>query len=479
MQQTIRENVMAEFTKLAAIPRKSGHEKAVSDFLYKWAQERNLAVVQDEVNNIIIDKPAAPGCENKPLTIIQGHMDMVCVAKPGYDYNPLGDAIKLVQEGDFLMAEGTSLGADDGIGVAMVMYLLQAEFAHGPLRVLITVDEENGMTGAKALDAKYLDAAYLINCDSEDYDVITVSSAGGFNIDLKRSVVWQKPTVTDAYKIAIRGLQGGHSGVEIHKGRANAIKLMGVMLHFMREAEIRFELVSINGGHARNVIPSYAECNVLIGVMDTYRLNNVIAKMNEYVAALYKTTEPAYYIDFAPTERASKVMDKSSAEAIIDYLFIVSNGVLKMSSAEAGVVETSSNLGVITTGDNHVAIQVYPRSNVNIMLDEIEAYQKKLAGFTGMSASFSAKAPGWPVSPSSKLADLMAAVFAEQNNCPIKVETIHAGLECSWFYAKNPQLEMVSIGPTVTGVHSPQEKLDLRTIEPSVKMLMATLERLV
>lgn len=478
MQQDILESVLTEFAKLAAIPRQSGHEKAVSDFLYGWAKKNGLSVVQDEVNNIIIDKPAAAGLEDKPLTILQGHMDMVCVAREGYDYDPLTDAIQLVRDETYMSAEGTSLGADDGIGVAMAMYLLRAEFAHGPLRVIITVDEENGMTGAKALDAKYLAADYLINCDSEDYDVVTISSAGSLNVDLKRPLTWKKPETTDVYKIAIKGLIGGHSGVEIDRGRANAIKLLGILLGFMREAGIRFELAAINGGQARNVIASSAECIVSIGPMDTYRINNVIAKMNEYMAALYKTVEPAYYIEFVPFKAVEKVMEREAVDDVIDYILLVGNGVLKMSAVTAGLVETSSNLGVIKTTDDCVVLNVFPRSNVDVMLDEIRLYQEKLAALTHMEVRFGAKAPGWPVSADGSLAKLMAQIFAEQNGRSMKLEAIHAGLECSWFYKKNPQLEMVSIGPTVTDVHSPKEKIALKTIEPSVKLIREVLIRL-
>ncbi|MDF2858746.1 MAG: aminoacyl-histidine dipeptidase, partial [Neobacillus sp.] len=281
--QQILDHILAEFEALANIPRKSGYEKEVSEYLLKRAKALGFQVVQDEVNNIIIEKPATAGFEDVPTTIIQGHMDMVCVGTEGKNYNPLTDSIKLLNDGNFLTAEGTSLGADDGIGVATALYLLQAASEHGPIRVIFTVDEENGMTGAKALDKKYLEGGYLINCDSEDVDRVTISSAGSINIDVKRVPIWSKPTHTAPYQFAIKGLLGGHSGMEINKGHANAIRVLGLALDAMKNAGIDFELAEIHGGTARNAIPASATSTIVIRDLDIYKVNNVIAKMNEYL----------------------------------------------------------------------------------------------------------------------------------------------------------------------------------------------------
>ena len=227
----ILEGVLNEFAKLAAIPRKSGHEQAVSDFLKNYLTELGFAVTQDEKNNIIADKPACPGFENAPLTILQGHMDMVCVAAEGVAFDPLKDAIKLVRDEKFLRADGTSLGADDGIGVAEAIYIMKNAKDHGPLRMIVTVDEEQGMTGAIHLDAKHLqDAKFLINCDSENYDELTVGSAGSVNLDFSREIKWVKPEMTAAWQIEVKGLLGGHSGERIGDGRGNAIRTLAMTL---------------------------------------------------------------------------------------------------------------------------------------------------------------------------------------------------------------------------------------------------------
>lgn len=469
--------VLAEFSKLAEIPRKSGHEKAVSDYLYGFAKQLGLAAQQDDAYNIIIDKPAAKGLENAPLTILQSHMDMVCVAKEGLQYNPLTDAIKLINDGEFLRADGTSLGADDGIGIAAALYILKADFAHGPIRVIITADEESGMTGAMAMDAKHLDADYLINCDSEDLNVITVSSAGSLNVDLRREIKWQKPSTSDAYKIAIKGLVGGHSGSEIHQGRANAIKLLGTMLNLMGDVGINFEVASINGGQARNVIASSAECVVSVGPMDTYRMNNVIAKMNKFVSDIYGGVERSYFIEFKPAGKIGEVMDKGTVRAVIDYILLVHDGVIKMSPQDASLVETSSNLGVIKTEESEVVMQSFPRSNIDAKLSEIKLYQTRLAELCGLKVSFGAQSPGWPFRKDSVLAKLAKDALKERG-IDASVEAIHAGLECSWFYQKNSHLDMISVGPTVTDVHSPSEKIELKTIEPHVNMLMDVLKKI-
>lgn len=470
--------ILKEFENLAKIPRKSGHEKAVSDFLLHRANALGLKAIQDEVNNIIIEKEATPGYEDVPVTILQSHMDMVCVCKEGKLFNPLTDAIEVINNGTFLSAEGTTLGADDGIGIAVALYILQADIPHGAIRVIITVDEENGMTGAKALDAKYLDAGYLINCDSEDLEVVTVSSAGSMNMDFRRKVNWTKPTHTSTYTLGVKGLLGGHSGVEIHKGRANAIRIVGLALLAMRDAAMHFEIASISGGTARNAIPATAAATIAIRDLDIYKINNIIAAVNRQLKERFSDIETGYYLEFAPTKSPTRVLSEDDKNSVIDFITLVRNGVLMMSQTTKGLVRTSSNLGVITLSEEEIAVQVFPRSAVGADLDEILAVNKALAALCGFQLNLSAKSPSWPARTNSKLTVLAKEVFAEQNGREMKSEEIHAGLECSFFYAKNPQLDMISVGPTVTGVHSPNEKMYLNTIVPHVNLLVEILRRL-
>ena len=259
-KENIIEGVLAEFAKLAEIPRPSGHEKAVSDYLYKLFADMGCQVEQDKVNNIIADMAATDDCQDKPLVVLQAHMDMVCVADDGVAYDPIKDPIKLVREGDKLHADGTSLGADDGMGIAIIVYIMKNLQSHGPIRAIITVDEEAGMTGSINLTDNHFEGVkYLINCDSEDWDLLTVGSAGSGDMDFSRSYKLAEEVKGKAYSLKLAGLKGGHSGEEINCGAANALKAMAVCLDGIRSKGQSFQLVSFNGGRAKNVIPSVAE----------------------------------------------------------------------------------------------------------------------------------------------------------------------------------------------------------------------------
>ncbi len=474
----IMDGVLAEFANLAEIPRQSGHEKAVSNFLKKRAESFGCKVIQDSKNNLIIDKKATEGCEDWPRVILQGHMDMVCVAKEGVDFNPLTSAIKIINDGETLRADGTSLGADDGIGVAAAMFLLQQDFAHGPMRAIFTVDEEVGMTGAKALDAQYLaDAKYMINCDSEDFDVLTVSSAGSVNIDAERRVTWHKPEYHSAYKFAIKNLHGGHSGEGINKGYANAVKIAAQALNNIgKNTEI--ELASFSSHKARNVIPSEAEFVFTTPLSNVKVFDVVVAKIKDYLKAAYAQTEKNFIVTCQPCEVPDKVMSTEDMLSIVDFINLSMTGVLKMSQAEEGLVELSANIGPVTTKANSVAISVFPRSAVDALVVEIASIYTQLGKRCGIRVVYSDPAPGWPVNPNSKLTEIALSTFKEQNGYDMQAKSIHAGLECSYFYAKNPHLDMISIGPNNVDIHSPNEHLELKTLVPHVKLILGIMEKL-
>lgn len=476
--QEIMDGVLAEFANLAAIPRQSGHERAVSDFLKQRAESFGCSVIQDQRCNLIIDKKAAPGCESWPTAIIQGHMDMVCVAREGVAYDPLTDPIKLINDGKCLRADGTSLGADDGIGVAAAMFLLQQNFSHGPLRVIFTVDEEVGMTGARELDAKYLDGAkYLINCDSEDFDILTVSSAGSVNIDAERRVTWHKPEYHSAYKFTIKGLHGGHSGEGINRGYANAVKIAAQAISTIgKNTEI--ELASLDSHKARNVIPSEAEFVFTTPLSNLKVFDVVVEKIKSYLHDAYKCTEKNFTVTCEPCELPEKVMSAEDMMSVADFINLSMTGVLKMSQAEEGLVELSANIGPVFTKKNSVAVSVFPRSAVDALITEIASIYTQLGKRCGLRVVYGDPAPGWPVNPASTLKQTAMKVFKEQNGRDMKAKSIHAGLECSYFYAKNPHLDMISIGPDNNDIHSPNEHLMLNTLVPHVKLIQGILEQL-
>ena len=473
----ILESVLDEFKNLAAIPRQSGHEQAVSDFLKKYLTEAGFSVQQDEVYNIIADAPASPGYEKAPLTIIQGHMDMVCVAEEGYSYDPQKDSIKLVRDDKYLSAEGTSLGADDGIGVAEGIYVLKNAKDHGPLRLIVTVDEERGMTGAVNLEDKYLtDASFLINCDSENWDELTVGCAGSVNLDFSRKLKRTAPQGKAAWKISVNGLLGGHSGERIGDGRGNAIRTLALALQALQEKGF-VEVADFRGGKARNAIPDSAAA-VIVTDLAEGEINEVLFAELGRFNKIYGSVDPKAKFQAVKAELPAEVLTAGDAKRLLSLLTILHTGVFAMSTVIPGLVETSANLGVVEMKADEVAVQYFPRSAVDQKIDEFRHFAQQIAELTGFTAHIGTQSPGWKENKDSRLAKIMAETFKAQNGQPMKVETIHAGLECGWHFRKNPQLDMVSIGVTTTDIHSPKERLELATVEPQVKLILETLKKI-
>lgn len=475
--EEIIDGVVAEFAELAKIPRKSGHEEAVSNYLKAAFEEIGCQVVQDENFNIIADLPATQGYEDVRLTILQAHMDMVCVAAPGVEYNPLTDPIKLIRDDTVLQADGTSMGADDGIGIAEILYIFRnMEENHGPLRAIITVDEENGMTGAINLDAKYLtDAKYLINCDSENFDELTVGSAGSVHIAFKRDIKWEKPAAGKGYKICVDGLAGGHSGIEIGRGRGNAIRVLGMLLLNMKNKGLKYQLAHIDGGKAVNSIPRAAQA-IIVTEADELAIEECVAESAAMFHDVYGMVETKADFRVEFTKMPDKVFDAATGENIIRLITMLHTGVFAMSQLKSGLVETSANSGMVYTRKNNVELLYFSRSAVDSSIVEILNTAKVQAELTGFKLEHGPIFPGWKENPHSVLAVIMNEVFELQNGFPMQVETIHAGLECGWHFQKNPDLDIVSVGVTTIDIHSPEERLLLESIVPQVKLLVGTLE---
>lgn len=477
--EAIIDGVLAEFSQLAGIPRKSGHEKAVSDYLVKAFTDIGCTVHQDEVNNVIADLPATAGQEKVPVIIMQAHMDMVCVADHGVKYDPLNDPIKIVRDEQFLSAEGTSLGADDGIGIAEALFIMKNLKSHGPLRAIITVDEEQGMTGAMQLDARYLqDARYLINCDSENYDELTVGSAGSVNIDFNRKLTFAAPQGDKAYKIHLKGLLGGHSGMEIQKGRGNAIRTMAMLLNALDEAGVVYELSSFTGGKARNSIPAESEV-VISTVAESQVIQEVIDAEKESFLAKFGDIDDGIEFILTEVDKPQQVMNEDDRDSVIRLIISLHSGVFAMSQVVPGLVETSANLGMVTMDAGDViSIAYFPRSSSDAKLSEFVLQADIIAQLAGFTAVIGNQSPGWKENKDSKLAKVMLDIFAAQNGKPMKVETIHAGLECGYHVMKNPKLDVVSIGVNTFDIHSPQERLELSTIPPQIRLIAEAIHKL-
>lgn len=471
--------IINEFLELAKIPRKSGHEEKVSEYLYSWAKEKGFEVTKDKVNNVIIEKPADVGCENKPLTILQGHMDMVCIGETGYPYDPLVDPIKVINNNnETLVAYKTSLGADDGIGVAIAQYILTSGTGCGPLRVIFTVNEEELMLGAKEIEDKYLDAKYLINLDSENDTILTNSSAGGMCINLNKTPCSITPEFDTAFTFSITGLCGGHSGVEINSGRLNAIRAVCYSFLALEQNGIKYQLCSIEGEKADNAIPDACKAIFVIQSSDIERMKQIFQQIEKLLRDAYIYTEKRMQFIIDNTDMPLQVLSEEDKNGIITYATQIINGVHTMSPLVQGLVQSSSNLGILKANTEHIFFSVYWRSSEELFIEQMNAQNMALANMFGFSYHVKSRAPGWPINRESALEPLMTQIYEEQIGEKMKVEAIHAGLECSWFYAKNPNLDLVSVGPNLTGVHSPAETLQIASIPKTLNLVLETLRRL-
>ena len=469
--------VLDEFAKLAAIPRPSGHEEAVSNFLRDYLTKAGFAVTQDAHYNIIADKPATEGFSNVPRTVLQAHMDMVCTAADGVAFNPLTDSIKLVRDGEYLRADGTSLGADDGIGVAVGIYALKNFAKHGPLRLIVTTGEETGMGGAALLEDKYLlDAAYLINCDSENLDELIVGCAGGAEINFSRRISWQIPQKKTAWRLEVTGLKGGHSGERIGDGRGNALNILAGVLNSI-DAVAGTELASIDGGKALNVIPDYAAAVFTTDAKES-TVRYIVDVRQEHFRDIYGAADPDLEVTLTAAAMPDDVMDEQDKTAVLRLLYLLPIGVLGMSQTVAGLVETSANLGTVRTTRDETKIGYFPRSSLDAMLGEFGTKAQLMAQLLGVELNNREPSPAWHEQKDSRLARIVSDIFAAQNGKNMRVTAIHAGLECGYFRRKNKSLDIVSVGVTTKDIHSPKERLLLSSVVPQVKLIKAALEKI-
>ena len=468
-------SVVDNFMLLAKVPRPSHHEEKISNYLVKLAKEQGLNPVQDEVYNVIFDVPASKGMEDRALGILQVHMDMVVAVADGKDFDPLNDSIIVIRDDEkgILTADGTSLGADDGAGIAIVMAVTQGKIAHGPLRIIITVDEEDGMTGTNNLDSKWLeDADYLINIDNEWAEEVLVSTAAGDTVDIKKQVNKNKATGNLAINISLSNLKGGHSGVEIDKGRLNGI--IG-LANFLKTLDVNYELATFDGGTASNAIPTKANTTIVINKKDKSKIED---KLNNYCNELktkYSSIEDNITCEIKKIKELPKVVSKVEKDNLIKYITEIVDGVYTMSKDMDGLVESSSNLGIVKLNDD-LKITSLIRSSSPEKEEELVNSEKELAKTCGYEASSLRSSEAWPYNPDSKLIKLAQKVYKEQNKTDIKVSAVHAGLECGTFKKIQPDLDMISIGPTLSDGHTINETLDLKSIPITWRLLEGILK---
>ncbi len=459
------ERVFYYFEEICKIPHGSGDTSKISDFCERFAIEHKLDYVREEIGNVIIKKSATGGKEDSLPVIIQGHLDMVCEKNPDVVFDFYNDSIEVNTDGEFVFANGTTLGGDDGIAVAMALAILESnDIVHPALEVLFTVDEETGMYGAGALDGSLFKGNRLINIDSEEEGVFTVSCAGGVRAELTVPVIFEDNSMP-CYKITIDGLQGGHSGVEIHKGRLNANKVAASLLLYLGEVRI----VSINGGLKDNAIPAHSQI-IVATEMDIENVASEFAEKNRI------ETDNNLTVSVVKTNTYDKAMSFNSSKKVADFLHNVPNGIVKWSDDIEGLVETSLNLGVLKTEENCVSASFALRSSVNAekmaLLDKLEAFVKDFDGEIFSKAHY----PAWEYKKDSVLRDTMVRVYEEMYGDEPQVVAIHAGLECGLLCEKIENLDAVSIGPNMMDIHTPREKISVASVESVYKYLLRLLE---
>ncbi len=464
------------FEELSQIPHGSGNTKEISDYLVSFAKARNLAVRQDESGNVVIVKEATVGYEKAPAVILQGHVDMVCEQSPDCQKDMAKEGLDLQTDGQFIWANGTTLGGDNGIGVAMSLALLDAsDIPHPRLECVFTVDEEIGMIGADAMtDLSMLQGRAFLNLDSEDEGVFTVSCAGG---NMTRCTL---PVTREAYKgtalqVTVSGLRGGHSGVEIHKGRANACKLLARLLNAASKG-CDFRIVSCAGGLKDNAIPR--EATAIVVTENKQAFLEICARMKNEWAQEYQTSDPEIAVACEDAQTEQLPADAASTNRIVAFLSCAPNGIQEMSAEMTGLVQTSLNLGVLVLNEDTLCASFCLRSSMDSQKQRmVEQLDTLAAAFDGKIEVFGNYA-GWSYRPDSPLRELLTAVYTAQYGKAPKIEAIHAGLECGVFAGKIPDLDCVSIGPDLTEIHTCREKADVASVARVWKMLCETLRRM-
>ena len=467
------------FEQICAIPHPSKHEHALSQHIQQWAKAQGLAVVEDKVGNLIIRKPATAGMENCKIVVLQAHIDMVPQKNADKVHNFETDPIEAYVDGDWVKARGTTLGSDNGIGMSSALAVLGSkDIKHGPLEVLLTIDEEAGMTGAFGLEAGYLDAEILINTDSEQEGEIYMGCAGGVDAQISVPMSWQAPEQSNAsFSLTMSGLKGGHSGVNIHLGRGNANKLLARFL-FKYSDELALELVSFSGGSLRNAIPREANVQFMLPVENIDALKQAIESFQALVREELAVADPGMLLSLATIDAPTKVMGEEAQNTLIDLLHACPNGVMRMSDEVEGVTETSLNIGVISTEDESVEILCLIRSLIDSGREEITGMLTALSNLSGASIDLSGAYPGWKPDTSSPVMAIVRDTYNDIYKKDPTVMVIHAGLECGLFKEPYPLMDMVSIGPTIRYPHSPDEMVNITTVGQYWELLLAVLERI-
>lgn len=464
------------FAEISLVPRGSKNEAAIGKYLVDTARKLGLAAEQDATGNVLARKPASRGREGAQSVCLQGHMDMVCEKNKDTIHNFLEDPLQLVRKGNFMTANGTTLGADNGIAVATCLAVMEDKnLEHGPLEFLFTVDEETGLTGANNLQPGFLQSKTLLNLDSEDEGELYVGCSGGRdNAGTWDAALDDAPAGGTGLLITVKGLKGGHSGLEIHTGRGNALKIMTRVL--LGLAAIGARVARIDGGNKRNAIPREAEAVVSLPKAKAAQAGEFVEQMNQAIKAELATVEPNLAIACQAQKGVRKILKKALQKRVLLTLAGLPHGVLKMSADIPGLVETSTNLAIIQTGKKAISIQTSQRSSVASEIDEAAQAVRAVFELGGATVTGSDGYPGWKPNIESPILKRAQSTYKSLYGKDPAVKAVHAGLECGIIGEKYPGMDMVSFGPTMREVHSPNEHLYIDTVEKFYAFLLAILK---
>jgi dipeptidase D len=471
--------IWKNFEALNAVPRPSKKEDRVIAFMRAFGEGLKLPTLVDELGNVVIKKPATTGMENRPTVILQSHLDMVHQKNAGTDFDFNTEGIRSTIQGEWVTAEGTTLGADNGIGVAAIMAVLEADYLkHPPIEALFTIDEETGMTGAKGLDASMLEGSILLNLDSEEDDELTIGCAGGIDSNTQMDYLEEAPPVNStALQLTVRGLKGGHSGMDIHKGRANANKLMNRLLYKTGEP-YGLRIASIDGGSLRNAIPRESVAIVVVPNGHLTAFLEAFEVRRREMLREFASIEAGMQIEQAETTLPEKVMRLEDQEKVLAALYAVPNGVWRMSPDIPNLVETSSSLARVIVKDGSFVTQSLQRSSIESGKHDVAAAVRAAFEAAGATVVNDGDYPGWAPDADSKIMRTMEGLYKDLFDDAPKVSACHAGLECGILSQHMPELDMISFGPTIHHAHSPDEQVNIASVQKFWRYLVGALERI-
>ncbi len=469
------------FADLNRVPRASKREQQVTAFAAEFGRQLGLETIVDAAGNVVIRKPATEGLQERTPVILQSHLDMVHQKNQATDFDFQTQGIEMELKQDWVWAKGTTLGADNGIGVAAIMAILAAEdIPHPPLEALFTVDEETGMTGAKGLESGILTGRIMLNLDTEEDDELTIGCAGGVDVTAKATYKLQPlPPKHQVFRLTVRGLKGGHSGMDIHLGRANANKIVGNLLLQMSH-HFDAHMISLDGGSLRNAIPREATAVVALPQEHSAGFPEWLAAQVGELKSVFDQSDPGMDIRCSDDQQDSpaRVMDRAVQAQILAALQVCPNGVHRMSASMPGLVETSNNLARVVLANGELTIGCLTRSSINWHRDDLARSIAVLWEMVGAEVSFSGDYPGWQPQPDAPIVRLMSGIYTNLFETAAKVAACHGGLECGILGSKYPDVQMISFGPNIRGAHSPEERVQISSVQKFWHFLLETLKQI-